>query len=71
VRASSASPARKMLATSHRRRGEVMTPAATRCGVARTPIPTISCIFIRLLPQVLGRRRPIWYPANAALDRHT
>src|ERR1017187_4167966 len=31
----------------------------------------ISCINIRIVPQALARRRPIWYPANAAFDRHT
>ncbi len=31
----------------------------------KTPVPTISCINISLVPQVLGRRPPIWYPANA------
>src|SRR5207248_6557053 len=46
-----------------------LSPQAGR-GEER-PIPTISCIFIRVLPQVLGGRRPIWYPASAALDRHT
>ena len=29
-----------------------------------TPIPTISCINIRPVPQALGRRGPIWYPAK-------
>ena len=43
-------------------------PAGTRPG---HPIPTISCINISHLPQALGRRRLIWYPASAAFDRHT
>jgi glycine hydroxymethyltransferase len=37
----------------------------------KTRVPTISCINISLVPQVLGRRPPIWYPANAAFDCHT
>src|ERR1700687_150010 len=32
--------------------------------------PTISCINIRRVPQVLGRRRPICYPASTSFDRH-
>src|SRR4051794_16477428 len=56
-----------------------LTPRLTVSETARTsgldwpnkPFNTISCINFRDLPQVLGRRRPIWYPASAAFDRHT
>ena len=43
---------------------------ARRARAAWSPIPTISCINISHLPQVLGRRRPIWYLAGTASDRH-
>jgi hypothetical protein len=33
-------------------------------GSQPTAFPTISCINNRLVPQALGRRRPIWYPAS-------
>src|ERR1700722_15894732 len=44
-----------------------------RCGKAalwlggvpwKSPPPPISCINIRRLPQALGHRRAMWYPAN-------
>jgi len=34
------------------------------------PIPTISCINIRALPQALGRREGMCYSAPYRLDRH-
>ena len=34
-------------------------------------IPTISCINISPVPQVLGQFRPMWYLAGASFDRHT
>jgi hypothetical protein len=34
-------------------------------------IPTISCINIGRIPQVLGRDRAMWYLASASFDRHT
>src|SRR4030088_1029639 len=44
--------------------------ASEMSKLASQPIPTISCINIRRVPLVLGRRCPILYPANAAFDRH-
>jgi hypothetical protein len=34
-------------------------------------IPTISCINISPVPQVLGQFRPMWYLADTSFDRHT
>ena len=34
------------------------------------PLPTISCINIRPLPQPLGRGRAIWYLRKDPFDRH-
>src|SRR5207245_5674873 len=34
-------------------------------------IPTISCINISRVPQVLGQFRPMWYLAGTSFDRHT
>jgi hypothetical protein len=39
---------------------------------AATPfLPTISCINISPVPQVLGQFRPMWYLADTSFDRHT
>jgi hypothetical protein len=51
-------------------------PCALRTRLGRReagtrPTPTISGIIVRLLPQPLGHRGPIWYPASAANDRHS
>ena len=60
----------------HRRDHRPDSPTRKQPGMSgldwpNKPFNTISCINFRDLPQVLGRRRPIWYPASAAFDRHT
>jgi hypothetical protein len=53
------------------RSGEGELSAAIGEDSAIPITPTISCINIRRLPQWLGHPGAIWYPASAAIDRHT
>ncbi len=61
-------PLRGTLAITRARRA-AGTPRRGRVGggggnLEKRPIPTISCINIRLVPQSLGRGRALWYSAN-------